>query len=63
MDAFKNKVFFFHIYAWAVSIFCFQKFRVDLFSRMEEFQKFRGEKFSRIGKKTAKSAKTNLREN
>ena len=40
-----------------------QKFRVDLFSRIDHVKTFRVDKFSRIGLKSAKSAKINPREN
>ena len=40
-----------------------QKFRVELFSWIEEFQKLRGDKFSRIDENCVKSLKINLREN
>ena len=40
-----------------------QKFRVGLFSRIDHVQTFRVDKFSRIGLKSAKSAKINPREN
>ena len=40
-----------------------QKFRVDLFSRIDHVQTFSVDKFSRIGLKSAKSAKINPREN
>ena len=40
-----------------------KKFRVDLFSRIDHVQTFREDKFSRIGLKSAKSAKINPREN